>query len=161
MKVLLAERKSLSGSAVHEGRTSFAETLQKATVIMLTCPLMDETRGMIDVAEFSLMGPETVVVNVSRGPVIAEEAFVKALKLEQIFGGATDVFVTEPATKANSALVREASRLPNLIMLPHVAWYCRSTVAKVRRIVQENVEAFWINKPQNLVIYKSESQLEA
>ena len=158
MKVLVAERKGSEASATKTERTPFTETLQQSTVIMLTCPLTDETRGMIDAAEFGLMLPDALLINVARGQLVVDAALVAALENSQIAGASCDVFETEPASRDTSLLVREGPRLKNLILTPHMAWYCSSSIAKVRRLLQENIEAFWAGRPQNLVHYNSIDQ---
>jgi len=152
MSVLMAERKGLEGSSVREDRTPFSETLSSCTVLILTCPLTSSTRHMIGEPELRLMRKDSILINVARGPVVVEEALVKALKESWISGVGTDVFVTEPADKTNSALVREGASLPNLVMSPHLAWLAQSSIDKLKSTVAANIEAFAEGKPQNLVV---------
>ena len=51
--------------------------LTKADVVSLHVPLTTETRHLIGVRELALMRPNAVLVNVSRGPVVAEAALVE------------------------------------------------------------------------------------
>ncbi len=64
--------------------------------VVAAAPLTPETRHMIGAAEFALMKPSAIVMNVGRGPVIDEAAIVKALETKQIRGAALDVFEVEP-----------------------------------------------------------------
>ncbi|KAI9744276.1 MAG: hypothetical protein M1818_002428 [Claussenomyces sp. TS43310] len=153
MTVLTAERKGIPESGVRPGRIAFPVVLQRSTALVLTCPLDASTRGMIDEPELRLMRSDSVLVNVARGGIVAEDALVKALRQGWIEGAATDVFVEEPAGLENSLLVRalrEDGGL-NLTLSPHVAWYARSSAEKLQRTVVANIEAFMAGEAQNVV----------
>jgi phosphoglycerate dehydrogenase-like enzyme len=51
-----------------------------------TAPLTEETRHMISDAEFTVMKPTAVVINVGRGPVMDEAALLRALTHKRIKG---------------------------------------------------------------------------
>jgi lactate dehydrogenase-like 2-hydroxyacid dehydrogenase len=151
MNVLMAERKGVEEVNVRNGRTSFPKTLKTCTALILACPLTPATQSMIGEDEFRLMGRDAILINVARGGIVVEEAMIKALKECWIAGAGTDVFVTEPASRGNSVLVQEAANVPNLVMSPHVAWYARSSIERLRQTVQFNIEGFWKGELQNLV----------
>jgi len=151
MTVILAERKGVEPPNIRDGRTAFAEVLKSCTVLMLTCPLTRATISMIDEPELRLMRHDAILINVARGGIVVEEALVEALRKNWIAGAGTDVFVQEPAHVGNSALVRESRDVTNLVMSPHVAWYARSSIEKLRRTVQDNIQAWYEGKQLNLV----------
>jgi phosphoglycerate dehydrogenase-like enzyme len=64
--------------------------------VVAAAPLTPQTRHMIGAAEFAVMKPDAIVMNVGRGPVIDEAAIVTALQTKQIRGAALDVFEVEP-----------------------------------------------------------------
>jgi phosphoglycerate dehydrogenase-like enzyme len=64
--------------------------------VVAAAPLTPETKHMLGAAEFALMKPSAIVMNVGRGPVIDEAAIAKALQTKQIRGAALDVFEVEP-----------------------------------------------------------------
>jgi lactate dehydrogenase-like 2-hydroxyacid dehydrogenase len=147
MSVLLSDRKFPSTSTPRAGRTPFVELLQKSTVIVITCPLTPETRNLISAPEFALLRPDALLINVARGGIINEEALVGALREGKLKGTATDVFVEEPAGEENSALLRalkenDGGLQGRLVVSPHVAWYARSSIEKLRRVVGENIEGW-------------------
>lgn len=76
--------------------TALAEMLKEVDVVLTAAPLTPETRHMIGEAEFRVMKPSALIINVGRGPVIDEAALVRALREKQIAGAALDVFETEP-----------------------------------------------------------------
>src|SRR3546814_5258854 len=55
-----------------------------------------EARGLVDAAMLDALGPEGVIVNISRGSVIDEDALVAALAEKRIAGAGLDVFANEP-----------------------------------------------------------------
>ncbi len=85
-------------------------------VLVLCCPLTDETRGAISAARIAMMKPGAVLINVSRGPIVDTDALVAALRLRKIAGAALDVFDTQPLP-ATSPLWA----LDNVILTPHMA----------------------------------------
>jgi lactate dehydrogenase-like 2-hydroxyacid dehydrogenase len=153
MSVLIAERKGVPESSIRPGRTSFEATIQRSTVIMITLPLSPSTESLISTAELALMRPDSVLINVSRGGIVNEDALVDALRQKLIAGAATDVYAKEPAGKEN-VLVSEAEKQGirgRLILSPHVAWYARSSVEKVQSVMAENVDSWAKGTPLNLV----------
>ncbi len=68
------------------------DLLGESDFVVVACDLNDETEGMIGTAELNLMKPDSVIINVSRGRVIAEEPLYKALKNGDIGGAALDVW---------------------------------------------------------------------
>lgn len=148
MSVVIADRKGLSESSIRPGRLSFLNTLQKSTAIILCCPLDGSTRGMIEEAELHTMDKNAVLINVSRGGVVEEEALVKALQGQWIAGAATDVFATEPANASSPLL---AAGIPNLTLSPHVAWYADSSIKNLKVTIKSNIESFVAGSPVNMV----------
>lgn len=155
MKVQLLDRKGIPSTSVREGRTSFEEGLRTSTVLILTCPKTLETTNLISTAELRVMLPSAIIINVARGGVIDEEALVEALKAETIAGAAADVFVTEPATKENSALIKASGEewcKGKTVLSTHVAWCAQSSIDKLRGTVQGNVEGWARGDAQNVII---------
>ena len=72
------------------------DLLPVAHAVVLTLPLTEHTRGLIDAAAIARMRTGAVVVDVGRGGVVDEQALVKALTDGRLAGAALDVFTTEP-----------------------------------------------------------------
>lgn len=147
MKVLVAERKN--ATTTREGRTSFSDALQQATLFIVVVPRNEETHNMISTAELEAIDDTAIIVNVGRGGVIDEAAVAKALRDGTIGGFATDVFAPEPATKESSVLLDET--IPNLILSPHIAWYSSRTINGTKATLKKNIEGFVAGSPQNVV----------
>ncbi len=76
--------------------TELKEMLKEVDVVLASAPLTPETRHMIGDAEFRVMKPSAIVMNVGRGPVIDEAALIRALQEKRVAGAALDVFEKEP-----------------------------------------------------------------
>ena len=146
MNVLLADRKGAEN--LREGRFRFEDVIEKSDVVTVHCPLSDETRGLICTAELTAMKDSAILINVSRGGIVDEQALADALKSNQIAGAGFDVLSKEPPKDGNPLL--DVS-LPNLIITPHCAW--ASVEARLRMFEQiaAVIKAFKAGKPMNVV----------
>lgn len=115
MRVLgLTRRPDALPAGVHaaDKATLFAQS----DVVVLACPLNEQTRGLVDASTLDTMKRDAVLVNVSRGPVVDTQALLAALRGGRLGGVALDVHDKQPLT--GSEPVFEA---PNLLLTPHVA----------------------------------------
>ena len=101
------------------------EHLPSANVLMVTIPYSPETEDMINSTELFLMPSDSLLVNVSRGPVVNEKALFKALKTRHLFGAGLDVWYNYPKSKD---LIQNTypsdfpfHELDNVVMSPHRA----------------------------------------
>ena len=101
---------------------SVDELLTRSKIVTLHTPLLPSTRHMIDAGSLAKMPRGAILVNVSRGGLVDEEALTSALENGHISAAGLDVFEKEPLSE-NSGL-RHAR---NLILSPHMAWYSKSS----------------------------------
>ena len=104
-------------AVIHTTRTSgvpLDDLLATADVVSLHLPLTEETRHLVDATALERMKPTAVLVNVSRGPIVDEEALVAALRAGTIAGAALDVFEREP--EVHPGLLE----LENVVLVPHL-----------------------------------------
>jgi glyoxylate/hydroxypyruvate reductase len=104
------------------------QVLPAVDALVLACPLTEQTRHLIAARELALMRPGAVLVNISRGQVVDEDALIAALSSGHLGGACLDVFETEPLP-ASSPLWQ----LENVIISPHSA----STVAAENHLLAE------------------------
>ena len=119
MRVIAVNRTGHSDSPyVDEVRPArfLADLLPVAHSVVVTLPLTEQTRGMIDAAAIERMHSGAVLVNIGRGGVVDEPALVEALEQGRLAGAALDVYATEPLPP-DSALWE----LPNVLLSPHTA----------------------------------------
>jgi phosphoglycerate dehydrogenase-like enzyme len=110
--------------------------LVEADYISLTCPLAAETRHLIGELELRLMKPTAVLLNTSRGPVIDEQALVRALREGWIAAAGLDVLETEPPGSDNPLL-----QLDNVVLTPHAGGHSANGVELRWRLSAETVLA--------------------
>jgi D-3-phosphoglycerate dehydrogenase len=75
---------------------SWPERLVEADILVVNCALTPSSYHMLDAEAFAAMKPGVRLVNVSRGPVIDEQALIAALSSGQVHSAALDVFEQEP-----------------------------------------------------------------
>lgn len=93
-----------------------AALFAQSDVVVLCCPLTEQTRGLVDAGTVDAMKPGALLINVSRGPVIDTGAVLRALREGRLGGAALDVHDRQPL--AGDEPVFDA---PNLLLTPHVA----------------------------------------
>ena len=92
--------------------------LLQSDFVNISCPLTEETRGLIGENELKKMKETAFIINTARGKIIDEAALIKALKQKWIRGAALDVFEQEPTSPDNPLL-----RMDNVIATPHaIGW---------------------------------------
>jgi len=128
--------------------TPFEQVLAESDVISLHLPLTKETRNMIGIDEFRKMKRTAILINTARGGLVDEQALVQALKEGLIAGAGFDVLTKEPPKEGNPLL--ELHR-PNFILTPHIAWASDGAMQFLADQLIDNIEAFVMGKPQNLV----------
>ena len=101
-------------------RTGLDEALPQTDIIVLACPLTDQTQGLIGARQLGLLPPGAILINVARGPVVDQAALTRALRDGQLGGACLDVFAQEPLPPGDPLW-----ELDNVIVSPHSA----STVA--------------------------------
>ncbi|HXS75311.1 MAG TPA: NAD(P)-dependent oxidoreductase [Terracidiphilus sp.] len=92
--------------------------LAQSDYVLVNCPLTPETRGLLGPDQFSIMKPDSVLINTARGPIVNEAALIDALQQRKIAGAALDVFEKEPLN-GESPL----ASMDNVILTSHsIAW---------------------------------------
>ncbi|KAL4806645.1 D-isomer specific 2-hydroxyacid dehydrogenase [Aspergillus unguis] len=149
MRVLVSDRKARD--APDTSRVPFESVIKESTVLFVAVPLTDSTRNFISTPEFESMSSHAVVVNVSRGGTVDEEALVQALRERKISGAAMDVFKVEPAGPGTSPLLSEEAKDLNIIATPHLAWLSQRTAANYASKLKTTVEGWATGQPVNVV----------
>ncbi|MDB5430116.1 MAG: hypothetical protein JWP35_1232 [Caulobacter sp.] len=78
------------------GQAALPEVLPQSDVVILACPLNDETRNLADAAFFGAMKPGAILINIGRGGLVDEDALRKGLDRDRPAHAVLDVFQTEP-----------------------------------------------------------------
>ena len=76
--------------------SEITRVLPEQDVVVLSCSLNEETRGLVDRNFLAAMKPEAILVNISRGGLVDEQALLHSLDAGEIDFAILDVFNTEP-----------------------------------------------------------------
>lgn len=123
------------------------EVLRRSDVVSLHTPLTAETHHLIGGRELALMKPTAVLVNTSRGGVVDTDALVAALGDGRLRAAGIDVHEEEPVPVGHPL-----TRLENVVLTPHLAWYTEESYTELKRRTLENaVDAIAGRVPRNVV----------
>lgn len=128
--------------------TPFEEVLARSDVISLHCPLVPETRNLINLAAFRRMKRSALLINTARGGLVDEAALIQALDQGLIAGAGFDVLTVEPPRNGHPLL---DLRRTNFILTPHVAWASDGAMQFLADQLIDNIELFCAGTPQHLV----------
>lgn len=106
-------------------------------VISLHCPLNEKTEKIINERFLSMMKPNALLINTSRGGLIDTIALRKALVEKQIAAALLDVLEQEPPPD-NHPLIG----LSNAIITPHIAWISLEARKRIFTIILEILEKY-------------------
>ncbi|WP_343564962.1 D-2-hydroxyacid dehydrogenase [Kiloniella sp. b19] len=116
------------------GIETLPELWKRADFIVVCVPLLDSTRNLVDSVAFEAMKDTAVIIDVSRGGVIEENALLKALDTNRIRGAALDVFATEPLPESHRLW-----RCENVIITPHCSSVYRGWDLKSVAMFSDNL----------------------
>ncbi|MDP9237849.1 MAG: D-2-hydroxyacid dehydrogenase [Chloroflexota bacterium] len=121
--------------------------LSESDFVVVCVPLTPETRGMIGEPELRAMKADALIVNIARGPVIVEEALLRALRERWIAGAALDVFDQEPLPPEHPLWDME-----NVILTPHISGGTEIYNQRAVEIFADNLCRYLAGEPlQNVV----------
>ena len=111
--------------------------LEKSDIIILSVPLDDSTRHLMNAERFARVKRGAVLVNIARGQVTDTEAFIKAMETGILSGAVLDVFEEEPLS-ADSPLWD----MENVIVTPHNSFCGEFNSERMFRLIYGNFENF-------------------
>lgn len=125
-------------------RTQIADAAAEVDFLVLTLPLTDETRHIVDARVLAAMKPTAFLVNLARGGHVDTDALIGALQRGAIAGAGLDTFDPEPLPPDSPLW-----KLDNVIITAHmggrsdryVAGFLRVFEANLRRWLDEEVDA--------------------
>lgn len=122
------------------------ELLSDSDVISLHCPLLESTKGIINIESIGKMKRGVLLINTSRGPLIVEEDLAEALNEGRVGGAALDVVSKEPIEEDNPLL-----KAKNIIITPHIAWAPVEARQRLMEIAVNNLKQYLKGQPTNVV----------
>ncbi|MBU2118113.1 MAG: 2-hydroxyacid dehydrogenase, partial [Alphaproteobacteria bacterium] len=120
---------------------SLIDLARTSDVLVVACRADETNRGLISAEVLQALGPDGLLVNVSRGQVVDEDALIAALKSGRLGGAALDVFGTEPTDAARWA------ELPNTVLTPHTGGATTQAVQAMLGLLLQNLDAVLNGRP--------------
>ncbi|OZM73020.1 hydroxyacid dehydrogenase [Amycolatopsis antarctica] len=137
-----------SERAAEHGVTAVSkdDLLRRSDVLSVHLVLGDRSRGLIGAAELALMKPTAWLVNTSRGPIVDEDALLRALRGRTIAGAALDVYDTEPLPVDHPLRGQ-----PNTVLSPHIGYVTEEVYEVFFTDAVAEIAAFSAGKPVRLL----------
>jgi lactate dehydrogenase-like 2-hydroxyacid dehydrogenase len=146
----IAERASAFGMTIHyhnrsrlpqdqEKQAIYFDSLEgllaASDVVILAAPATSATVGLFDQSKLDLLRPGAMLVNISRGNVVDDEALIAALENGRLSAAGLDVFNREPD------LDPRYFDLPNVFMLPHIGSSTREARLRMGRVLIDGLRS--------------------
>jgi phosphoglycerate dehydrogenase-like enzyme len=125
------------------------ELLAQSDYVAVTLPLTPETTHIIGEGEFKAMKPTAYIMNIGRGPLIDQDALIKALEEKRIAGAGLDVTVPEPLPKESKLW-----DFNNVILSPHISGGMEDYMVQATDLFCENLKRYLAGKKLLNVIDK-------
>lgn len=121
------------------------EVLRIADILLLQIPLTPETDNMISFKEIDMMRDGAVIINMSRGGILNEEAAAEALRSGKLSGVGSDVLKEELTDISSEAVLRsplfEAER--GYVITPHIGACTEEAQDAIGQMISEKIGAFF------------------
>jgi phosphoglycerate dehydrogenase-like enzyme len=128
------------------------EMVPLVDVLVLSLPLNETTRGMIDASVLGRMKPQSLLVNVARGPLVVTADLVEALRGGRLAGAVVDVTDPEPLPQSS-----ELWEMANVIITPHVGGQSAWRIDNMTELFCRNLRRWQAGEP--LINYLSDKKL--
>ena len=115
------------------GLVNLTSELSLADIVVLTLPLTEETKHIINKHAFAAMKKGAVLVNIARGAVVDTDAMIEALD-SKLLGAVLDVFEEEPLFEDSPLW-----QMPNVIATPHNSFVGEGNDARLFACIKENL----------------------
>ena len=110
-----------------------ANALNMADVVVVTLPLNDETRGLVNAERLAQMKEGAILVNIARGPLVDTAALLDALD-HRLGGAALDVFDSEPLPPDSPLWDR-----PDVLLTPHNSFMGEHNAERLNALIMKNL----------------------
>ena len=128
---------SFAGAKKVAGLEELDGLIPEADLVIVTCALTDQTRGLINYQRLSLFKPTAYLVNVARGPIVVSDDLIRALDDGLLAGAGLDVTDPEPLPDGHAFFGRD-----DLILTPHTADTKEIVTRLFATRIEQNVKAF-------------------
>jgi lactate dehydrogenase-like 2-hydroxyacid dehydrogenase len=121
--------------------------LAETDVLVIAAPGSPQSRGLFDAARLARLPRGAVLVNISRGDIVNDDALIRALESGSLFAAGLDVFANEPNVDPRYGA------LPNVFMTPHIGSATSETREAMGQMLIDGLDALSAGiEPSNLVV---------
>ncbi|UCC72752.1 MAG: D-2-hydroxyacid dehydrogenase [Gemmatimonadota bacterium] len=131
------------------GPADLTEVLAGSDYVVISVPHTRETDGLIGAAELAAMKEGAVLINVSRGRIVDEEALIEALRARSIRGAGLDVYRDEPLPEQSPLW-----ELDNVCLTPHIGGVTPRFWKRETQLIIENTRRYLAGEPLLNVVDK-------
>jgi phosphoglycerate dehydrogenase-like enzyme len=110
--------------------------------VLVTLPLTDKTRGMINADVLAACKPSAYLIDTSRGGIVNHDALIRSLNDKKLAGAALDVFPEEPLPNDSPLW-----GMPNVIITPHIAGISTHYDKRAVELFAENLSRYIADLP--------------
>ncbi len=151
MKVLVANRSAIQSPEVDSSflLEDLHAFMAACDCVVVTLPLADNTRSLINAKALSCMRSDAILVNVGRGAVVDEAALFDSLKEQRIGGAIIDTWYQYPSAETvNCAPSKfDFASLQNVLMTPHMSGWTQGTVQRRQQTIADNINRLSSGQP--------------
>ncbi|MEZ2390593.1 D-2-hydroxyacid dehydrogenase family protein [bacterium RCC_150] len=119
---------------------------READVVSVHVRLSERSRALVGEDELRLLGPQGVLVNTSRGPIVDEAALLRGLNEGWLGGAALDVYDVEPLPADHPLL-----KAPRTVLTPHLGYVTAESYARFFGEAFEDVRAWVRGTPMRVL----------
>ena len=120
---------------------TLAELAEGADYLVVSCPGGAETFHMVNGEIFAALGPQGVVINVARGPIVHTGELVAALQARAIAGAGLDLVEDEPD------LLKKLLAMDNVLITPHISAPTVESQIVMATQLRANLDAHFSGRP--------------
>ena len=139
-------------SLIKEGikYATLEELLSNSDIISLHCPLMPETKYIINSNSIKFMKQGAMLINTSRGGLIETSAVLEALKSHQLGYLGIDVYEQEEKlffsdlseTIIEDDVLMRLMSFPNVLITSHQGFFTEEAITEIAQTTLGNISAF-------------------
>lgn len=140
---------AVEGADAHAPVARLDAVLREVDVLVLCCPLTEQTRGMIGAAQLAALRPEALLINVGRGPLVQEQPLYEALVERRLGRAVLDVWWHYPAA-GQTELAPSAypfHTLPNARCTPHISGWTEGLFERRYAVIASNIARLQAGEP--------------
>jgi phosphoglycerate dehydrogenase-like enzyme len=122
------------------------ELLSSADVLGVFLVLSERSRNTLSAGDLAQMKAGAILVNVSRGPIVEEDALIEALRSGHLAGAGLDVFDREPLPAEHPF-----RSLDNVVVTPHIGYVTEHSFRTAWQRMAQDVAAYLAGSPIRVV----------